>query len=112
MIMDLMQSLTFVLGMFTTGLSLFLALKFYVVRHELSFALAMMLLAEGIAGAVTVAFSLNSLLHTIEGIDPSMWNAMTPIKAIALRWLLFVTAGVTSAHLYITLEKIMKGEKK
>ena len=106
--LEILQILTVCLGFFTTILSGYLAYRFFVVKHELSTPLALMLSAEGIAGLVTVLFSLNSMLHTIEGVDPALWNTLSPEIAIAFRWILFLTVGATSIHLFRALQKLTK----
>ena len=104
---EIIQIITVILGIATTFLSCFLAYKFAVVKHELSSPLAFMLGAEGVAGLVTVLFSVNSMVHSMEGIDPAMWNTLSPTLAIAFRWVLFLTVGFTSIHLFRSIKKLI-----
>jgi hypothetical protein len=104
--LELLQVATVILGATTTLLSLYLAHKFYRVKHELSSPLAFMLGAEFVAGLVTVLFSINSMLHTIEGVDPALWNTLSPELAIVMRWFLFITVGATSIHLFRSLKRL------
>jgi ABC-type Mn2+/Zn2+ transport system permease subunit len=105
--MEFLQIITFTLGGITTLLSCYLAYRFYRVNHALSTALAFMLGGEAIAGIVTLIFTGSSMFNAFTGTPLEHWNNLSPEVATALRWSLFLVVGVTSIHLYKTLQKIV-----
>lgn len=106
--LEVLQIATVLLGITTTLLSLCLAYRFYSIQHDLSTPLAFMLGAECIAGVVTVMFSINSMVHTLYGVNPDLWNTLPAEAAIAMRWILFLTVGATSIHLFKVVQNLIK----
>lgn len=94
--LHILQIATVMFGVVTVCLSIYLAYRFLVLKHSLGLALGLMLFGEAVSGAVAVFFSLTSALH--------VYNTMSPVEAMMLRWLIFsVTAG-TSIHLYYVMK--------
>ena len=104
--LEVLQVATVVLGVVTTFLSVYLAGRFYKVKHSLSTPLALMLGAEGVAGLITVLFSANSMANSIGGVDPALWNTLPPELAVIFRLVLFTTVGFTSIHLFLSIQKL------
>jgi hypothetical protein len=109
MFLEVLQVVTVVLGIATTSFSIVLAYKFYVVKHDLGKHISYDVLAQGIAGLVTVLFSLNSMFNSVSGEDPIFWNTLSPEIAIIFRWVLFLTLMATTLNLFYRVLKISKG---
>lgn len=109
MLLEFLQIATVLLGITTTIFSSVLAYKFYIVKHDLGKHISYDVLAQGIAGFITVLFSLNSMLNTIEGAEPILWNNISPEIAIIFRWVLFLALMGTTLNLFYRVLKISKG---
>lgn len=107
--LELIQLFTVVLGIATTSLAVYLAYRFYRINHILSRALAFVLASEAAAGLITIIFSINSVIKMLCGFDPIWWDSMSPDYAVKFRLMLFLIAGITSVHLFNTLNKIVNG---
>lgn len=68
----------------------------------LSIAFALMLMAEAVAGTITIIFSTVSYVDFI--------NHLPPEYGTMLRIVLFVTMGVTSIHLFNILNNSISGD--
>ena len=109
MLLEFLQVATVILGITTTVFSGVLAYKFYVVKHDLGKHISYDVFAQGIAGLITVLFSLNSMMNSIGGVQPYLWNNISPEVAITFRWVLFLILMLTTLNLFYRVVKISKG---
>jgi len=96
--LKLLELLTVFFGLFCVVISIILGFRFHKVRHSLSKALALQLVAEGVIGAVTVIFSLTSLFE--------LYETLTPHTVLILRLIIFGLASSTSVNLYIKVKEL------
>jgi len=96
-----LQLMTAGFGFCCVTLSFFLFVHFVNSKKPIGKAVAFMLLGESIGGAATVVFAIAA-----EGI----LDVITPISAMALRWVMFSAAAISSIHLAYQTWKIETGQ--
>lgn len=88
---------TVALGTAAVTMSTLLGIHFLRATRPIGKAVGLMLVGEAIGGAVTILFAITS-----DGI----LNIATPVTSMAMRWVIFLTAMVTSIHLAYQTWKI------
>lgn len=88
---------TVALGTSAVTMSTLLGIHFIRVPKPIGKAVGFMLLGEAIGGAITILFAITS-----DGIV----DIATPVTTMVMRWVIFLTAMVTSIHLAYQTWKI------
>ena len=91
---------TVALGSAAVTMSTLLGIHFIRVTRPIGKAVGLMLIGEAIGGAITILFAI-----TTDGIV----DIGTPVTSMVMRWVIFLTAMVTSAHLAYQTWKIEVG---
>lgn len=95
--LELLQYLTAALGGVAFFCSTALAIYFIRSKSPLGKAFAYMLAGEALAMCVTLVFSLFAY---------GVYDILCPQAALALRWILFLGAIITSLHLAWCIRKV------
>jgi hypothetical protein len=102
-VLSILEFITVIFGMCTVALSVYLGFYFNKVNLHLSRALAIMLWGEAIGGAVATVFAITSMIH----IYP-----ISPWFLISMRWIIFLSASLSSLHLLWAVINIKRRNKK
>lgn len=90
MLLQYLQFATVAFGSICVAMSLGLFYHFSRSRRPIGRAVAYMLLGEAVGAGVAIVFSISGY---------GVFSIMTPEVALALRWVMFGTAFLTSLHL-------------
>ena len=103
---EFMQVAVVIFGFCATSYSLRLAYKIYKIQHPLTLAIALEVLGNSTAAFITFLFSINSMVHTLDGIEPELWNTLSPELALVFRIIIFSVLLCTTMVLTNKLDSL------